>query len=727
MSKTNFCRAHALLVTLFLLLIAGLPVSAALPNTALAWGLNNKGQTNVPASLNGVAAAIAAGEQFTVALKTNGTVTEWGYYYSFPRIPSALSNVTAIVAGSGHAVALKANGVVVTWGDGNFSSTDMPTGVSNVTAIAAGRYHSLALKTNGTVVAWGNNDVHQTDIPVGLSNVTIIGAGAFHSFAAKANGTVVGWGKNDYGQASVPVGLSNVTAIAGGWDYTLALKNDGTVVAWGRNDYGQTNVPVGLSNVTAIAGGWYHALALKNDGTVVAWGAGKTSTGIYPEYGQAIVSIGLSNVAAIAGGAYHAAAIVRVAPPVITSEPVGLVANATSNVVFSVTATGTSPLYYQWFGLPSVHSGATGTALMAGGFVYDTQIIDGGSGYTQPPLVSFVGGGGNGASATATISNGTVVAISIVNPGSGYSSPPSLQIDPPNGFLVGKTSSVLTLTNVSTNNAGTYFVVITNSYGSATSSPVLLTVNVPVTITLQPQSVVTVLSSNATFTVSASSAGPLSFQWYWQPDVSHVAIAVPDVRNGFVVGASIIFGGSYYPSSPGVQFLNGGGSGATATAIVSNGVVSAVNIISPGSGYTSNTVIQIDPPGVQLLSGQTATNLSLLDLTSSASGNYFVVATTTGGSATSSLVSLRVLIPQRMESPRRLGDGRMQLTFRNDGGSGLPGDLGKLLLISTDEFLGTNTVWTTNTSGFTTNNGYILIEDLTAPNAVQRFYRVIQW
>jgi hypothetical protein len=47
-------------------------------------------------------------------------------------------------------------------------------------------------------------------------------------------------------------------------------------------------------------------------------------------------------------------------------------------------------------------------------------------------------------------------------------------------------------------------------------------------------------------------------------------------------------------------------------------------------------------------------------------------------------------------------------------------------VVSTDELLGPDTVWTTNTSGFTTNNGYLLIEDADATNARQRFYRVIE-
>ncbi len=49
--------------------------------------------------------------------------------------------------------------------------------------------------------------------------------------------------------------------------------------------------------------------------------------------------------------------------------------------------------------------------------------------------------------------------------------------------LFGATSNVLTLASVSTNNAGNYSLVVTNAYGSATSSVVALTVVLPPSIT----------------------------------------------------------------------------------------------------------------------------------------------------------------------------------------------------------------------------------------------------
>jgi hypothetical protein len=64
----------------------------------------------------------------------------------------------------------------------------------------------------------------------------------------------------------------------------------------------------------------------------------------------------------------------------------------------------------------------------------------------------------------------------------------------------------------------------------------------------------------------------------------HTALATPTVVNGFVVGATITDSGCGYTNTPTVRIIGGDGSGAQAVAVVSNGVVTAVNIQLAGSG-----------------------------------------------------------------------------------------------------------------------------------------------
>jgi hypothetical protein len=65
-------------------------------------------------------------------------------------------------------------------------------------------------------------------------------------------------------------------------------------------------------------------------------------------------------------------------------------------------------------------------------FTYEVEEIlikDGGSGYSEVPLVTISGGGGTGATARAFIGSGSVKSIVVDNPGSGYTSVPTVNIE----------------------------------------------------------------------------------------------------------------------------------------------------------------------------------------------------------------------------------------------------------------------------------------------------------
>jgi hypothetical protein len=131
--------------------------------------------------------------------------------------------------------------------------------------------------------------------------------------------------------------------------------------------------------------------------------------------------------------------------------------------------------------------------------------------------------------------------------GAGGAQPLSYQWRFNNAPLVGATNSALTLTNVSPVEGGNYSVVFSNWAGSITSVVALLTVNVPVAITAQPQDQTVTVGSAATFRVTASGTGPLSYQW------QHSSVNLAD--GGVIAGsqsnllaiASVVMGdaGSY--------------------------------------------------------------------------------------------------------------------------------------------------------------------------------------
>ena len=219
---------------------------------------------------------------------------------------------------------------------------------------------------------------------------------------------------------------------------------------------------------------------------------------------------------------------------------------------------------------------ATGIATLTGGMVTGVTLTDGGSGYTNTPLIHLVGGGGSGATAVAVISNGTLIGITVTSSGSGYTNAPVVVIDPPiiaNPVLGVAPVSFLVFSNLTI--GGTYqlqqsvFWYWTNQFAS-----------IEVTNSLYTQSVAG-LQGNYRLALS-----PVPAQ----------AFATAQLVNDFVVGATVTSGGSGYVSSPAITIVGGGGTGALAAASVSGGVVTHITFTNAGFGYTNPPRLEIAAP-----------------------------------------------------------------------------------------------------------------------------------
>jgi len=87
-------------------------------------------------------------------------------------------------------------------------------------------------------------------------------------------------------------------------------------------------------------------------------------------------------------------------------------------------------------------------------------------------------------------------------------------LDDTNSPVNSATNRILILTNVQASQIGTYFVQVSNPYGTTSSSNALLTVQLVPKVTIQPISRIVSLGDTATFSVSVDEgSAPASYQW----------------------------------------------------------------------------------------------------------------------------------------------------------------------------------------------------------------------
>lgn len=236
---------------------------------------------DLPAQTCATYQRVAAGNEFSAALRTDGRVAVWGYnsfgVTSVPALPvgTAYVEVASGAADANHVIARRNDGMIVAWGNNAFGQATVSLPAGNYVQVAAGAAHNVVRRADGVVFAWGQNNAGQSTVPIGLANVVDVSAGYYHSIALRSDGSVVGWGDNSAGQLNLPAlagGLTYVDIAAGGF-FTIARVSDGSLRAAGANSDGQCNVPSGTGYVQ-IAAGRHFALARRSDGTIVGWGNG---------------------------------------------------------------------------------------------------------------------------------------------------------------------------------------------------------------------------------------------------------------------------------------------------------------------------------------------------------------------------------------------------------------------------------------------------------------------
>ena len=289
------------------------------------WGLGTSGQlgnntaTNKFTPITTFAGGtnwkqVSTGNQFTAAIKTDGTLWTWGLgtdgrlgtnnttNKSTPVTTFAGgTNWKQVSVGSEYTAAIKTDGTLWTWGNGNDgqlgtnTSTNKSTpvttfaGGTNWKQVSSGDNHIAAIKTDGTLWTWGygykgelggDNTATRKSTPIttfaGGTNWKQVSSGDNYTAAIKTDGTLWTWGYGRFGQLgrfnSGLYRITPVTTFAGGtnWADTLsaepedlytisannrfcaAIKNDGTLWTWGSGTNGKLGTNTITNKVTPV-------------------------------------------------------------------------------------------------------------------------------------------------------------------------------------------------------------------------------------------------------------------------------------------------------------------------------------------------------------------------------------------------------------------------------------------------------------------------------------------
>src|SRR5579862_2776984 len=321
----------------------------------------------------------------------------------------------------------------------------------------------------------------------------------------------------------------------------------------------------------------------------------------------------------------------------ISTQPANQSVTAGQTATFSVVATGSGTLSYQWKKSGAAISGATAasyttpvTTSSETGTQFTVVVTDSAGSVTSNPATLTVTTAAVAPSITSqpasrTVTAGQPATFSVTATGT---APLTYQWKKNGADISGATTAAYTTPSAAASDTNAKFTVtVTNSVSSATSNTATLTVNVPPSITTQPASRTINAGQTATFSVAATGTGTLTYQWK---------------KNGAAISGAT---SSSYTTPATVASDNGASFTVTVTGtsgnVTSNAATLTVSV--PNTAPSIST----QPASKSVIAGQTATfsitatgtapmtyqwNKGATAITGATAASYTTPATTTADS-----------------------------------------------------------------------------------------------
>jgi hypothetical protein len=425
---------------------------------------------------------------------------------------------------------------------------------------------------------------------------------------------------------------------------TLTLTNTGTaaiMISQATVTGAGFSVVGGMSSVS-IAAGQNHGFQVQFAPMVAGSASGSISIASDATNSPLAISLSGTGMAGVA----------------ITAQPGSQTVTAGQTATFSVAATGTGTLTYQWKKSGAAISGATAasyttpaTTSSENGTQF-TAVVTGSDGsVTSNPATLTVTASAVAPSITSQPTNQTVTAGQTATFSATATGTATLvyQWKKNGASISGATSaSYTTPAATSADNGVLFTVMVTNSVGSLTSNAAVLTVNVPPTISAQPVSKTVSAGQTATFSVTAAGTGTLTYQWKKSgapisgaTSASYTTPATVASDNGASFSVAVSDDSGNVTSNPATLTVNGPPSITTqpASKTVSAGQPATFSVTASGAG----TLAYQWKKGGASIGGATSSSYTTPATTTADSGAQFsVTVTTSAGSITSSSATLTV-------------------------------------------------------------------------------------
>jgi len=366
--------------------------------------------------------------------------------------------------------------------------------------------------------------------PVTISQATITGTG--FSIVGGMSSISIAAGQNQAFQVQfAPKTAGNVTgSIAVASDATdaalaISLTGTGTTALAITGQPGDQSVVAGKTATFSVVATGSGTLAYqwKKNATAISGATAASyttpATTSADNNAQFTVVVTDSNGSMTSNAAILTVTAASVAPS-IAAQPANKTVTAGQTATFSVTATGTAPLTYQWQKNNTTISGATSASYTTPA----TTAADNNAQFTVTVSNSVSSATSNAATLTVnvpptvskqpasqTVSVGQTATFSVTAAGTGAL---TYQWNKNGSAISGATSaSYTTPATVASDNGASFAVTVTGTGGNVTSNAATLTVNGPPSITTQPSGKTVIAGQTATFSVAATGTAPLTYQW----------------------------------------------------------------------------------------------------------------------------------------------------------------------------------------------------------------------